>query len=119
MFLKSISDQTDICHAHYFCPKTTASNDLLEAAGQRWKVEECCQRAKGEVGLAEHEVRNWQGWHRHIVLAMWALAILVLSQRQVKKTFSGELDGHLIVSLSVLEKRLLVAYLNLSPDHPS
>jgi len=25
----------------------------------------CLQRAKGEAGLADYEVRTWQGWHHH------------------------------------------------------
>jgi len=33
--------------------------------------------AKQEVGLDDYEVRSWQGWYRHITLAMLALAFLV------------------------------------------
>jgi SRSO17 transposase len=39
-------------------------------------VEECFEAAKQEVGLADYEVRSWRGWHRHVTLAMLALALL-------------------------------------------
>ncbi|MER7000708.1 hypothetical protein [Streptomyces sp. NPDC000410] len=45
-------------------------------AGVRWSVEECFQAAKGQVGLDHYQVRNWTSWHRHITLAMLALAFL-------------------------------------------
>lgn len=85
LFRRSLEDENDISYAHYFCPRSVSSDDLCAAVGQRWKIEECFQRAKGEVGLAEYEVRNWQGWHRHTALAMWALTILEFSRQQVKK----------------------------------
>ncbi len=47
-------------------------------AGARWCVEECFQAAKGQVGLDHYQVRHWTAWHRHITLAMLALAFLVV-----------------------------------------
>jgi hypothetical protein len=32
--------------------------------------------AKGQVGLDHYQVRHWASWHRHITLAMLALAFL-------------------------------------------
>ena len=37
---------------------------MAEVAGTRWSIEECFERAKGEVGLDHYEVRRWEGWHR-------------------------------------------------------
>jgi len=48
----------------------------VRAAGSRWQVEEAIELAKEQVGLDEYEVRHWQGWYRHITLAMFALAFL-------------------------------------------
>src|SRR5919197_5882106 len=45
---------------------------------QRWAVEEGFQAAKGQVGLDHYQVRGWTGWHRHITLAMLALAFLAV-----------------------------------------
>ena len=46
-------------------------------AGARWGIEECFEAAKGEVGLDQYEVRLFDGWYRHITLAMFAHAYLV------------------------------------------
>jgi hypothetical protein len=43
----------------------------------RWAVEEGFQAAKGQVGLDHYQVRTWTGWHRHVTLAMLALAFLM------------------------------------------
>ncbi|MEV5706542.1 IS701 family transposase [Actinoallomurus sp. NPDC052274] len=49
---------------------------LVKIAGIRWAVEESFQAAKGQVGLDHYQVRGWTAWHRHITLAMLALALL-------------------------------------------
>ncbi len=64
--------------AFYLCwsPTTVTLAELVRVAGVRWSVEECFQAAKGQVGLDHYQVRNWTAWHRHITLAMLALAFL-------------------------------------------
>ena len=66
--------------AYYLCrgPAATPWRDLARVAGARWAVEECFERAKGECGLDEYEVRSWTGWHRHVTLSMFALALLTV-----------------------------------------
>jgi SRSO17 transposase len=49
---------------------------LIRVAGSRWAIEECFQAAKNEVGLDQYQVRRYDGWHRHITLAMLAAAYL-------------------------------------------
>ena len=48
-------------------------------AGQRWRIEESFQAAKGLVGLDQHQVRRWTSWHRWTTLAMLAHAFLALA----------------------------------------
>jgi SRSO17 transposase len=64
--------------AFYLCwsPATVTLAELVRVAGVRWSVEECFQAAKGQVGLDHYQVRHWTSWHRHITLAMLALAFL-------------------------------------------
>ncbi|SOR76590.1 FOG: Transposase [Streptomyces chartreusis NRRL 3882] len=64
--------------AFYLCwsPTEVTLAELVRVAGVRWSVEECFQAAKGQVGLDHYQVRNWTSWHRHITLAMLALAFL-------------------------------------------
>lgn len=64
--------------AFYLCwsPAPATLAELVRVAGVRWSIEECFQAAKGQVGLDHYQVRNWTSWHRHITLAMLALAFL-------------------------------------------
>jgi SRSO17 transposase len=59
-----------------FAPVGTTLQEMVEAFGARWTVEQCFEEGKGEVGLDEYEVRSWHGWFRHITLSMLALAFL-------------------------------------------
>ncbi|MFI6851076.1 hypothetical protein [Streptomyces sp. NPDC050416] len=64
--------------AFYLCwsPTEATLAELVRVAGTRWSVEECFQAAKSQVGLDHYQVRHWTLWHRHITLAMFALAFL-------------------------------------------
>ncbi len=59
-------------------PVGTTLEELARVAGTRWAIEECFEEAKGQVGLDQYEVRRWDGWHRHITLAMLAHAYLAV-----------------------------------------
>ena len=59
-----------------FAPLETAIQKFIEVAGTRWTVETCFKESKSEVGLAEYEVRSFEGWYKHITLALIAIAIL-------------------------------------------
>jgi SRSO17 transposase len=73
---RPIADPADLAYFVVFAPAGLRLLDLARAAGRRWLVEECFEAAKQEVGLADYEVRSWHGWHRHVTLAMLALAFL-------------------------------------------
>lgn len=59
-------------------PSDTPLAQLARVGAMRWCIETDLQTAKGEAGLDEYEVRSWQGWHHHIVLAMLAVAFLLV-----------------------------------------
>ena len=50
--------------------------ELVRIAGCRWAIESGFEQAKQEVGLDDYEVRSWDGWHRHMTLALLAHAFL-------------------------------------------
>lgn len=77
---RSLSDG-DLAYFLVFAPLGTRLESLVRVAGSRWKVEECFQLAKGEVGLDQYEVRHWTGWYRHITLSMLALTFLTILRR--------------------------------------
>ena len=60
-------------------------NGLGETGEGGWDpvgIEECFEEAKGQVGLDQYEVRRWDGWYRHITLAMLAQAYLSVIKHQ-------------------------------------
>jgi SRSO17 transposase len=62
-----------------YAPVGTPSAEVVRAAGARWTIEDTFKQAKGLVGLDQYEVRSWQGWYRHITLALLALAVLTIA----------------------------------------
>ena len=75
---RSLSDPTEV--AYFACggPPETTVQQLVAVAGARWAVEDLFELAKGDCGLDEYEVRSWVGWHRHITLSLYALAVLAV-----------------------------------------
>jgi SRSO17 transposase len=75
---RSRHDPTDLAYYVVFAPAGTSLRTLARVAGQRWRMEQSLELAKGEVGLDHYEVRRWDGWYRHMTLAMFALAYLAV-----------------------------------------
>lgn len=66
----------EMAYVLVFAPTGTSLEEMVEAFGARWTVEQCFEEGKGEVGLDEYEVRSWHGWYRHVTLSMLAMAFL-------------------------------------------
>ena len=79
---RSISKPGEFAYYVCFGPAETTLAELVRVAGTRWAIEECFEEAKGEVGLDQYEVRRWDGWYRHITLAMLAHAYLAVIRHQ-------------------------------------
>jgi SRSO17 transposase len=86
---RSLADPSERSAFRAFAPADTPLEALVQAAGRRWGIECAFEQAKGEVGLDQYEVRSWQGWHRHVTLAMAALAYLAVVR-------AGELDARAV-----------------------
>ena len=75
---RSIAQPEELAWYVCFGPAETSLAELVRVAGIRWTIEECFEEAKGQVGLDQYEVRKWEGWYRHITLAMLAHAYLAV-----------------------------------------
>ena len=49
------------------------------------RIEECLRRAKGEAGLAQYQVRTWNGWHHHQTLTLLATWFLTQEKQRGEK----------------------------------
>jgi SRSO17 transposase len=56
------------------------------------RVEECIKQAKSEAGLADYQVRTWEGWHHHMCLSLLATWFLNEEARRGKNPDAGA-DG--------------------------
>ena len=83
---RSLSDPTELAYYRVFAPADTPLEEAVRAAGSRWSIEEGFERAKGEVGLDQYEVRRWDAWHRHITLALLAHAYLEVTRLAATET---------------------------------
>ena len=86
---RSLDDPSDLAYYVVFGPTGTTLATLVRVAGTRWAVEQGFELAKGEVGLDHYEVRRWDGWYRHITLALLAQAFLTVVRARV----AGEEKG--------------------------
>jgi SRSO17 transposase len=64
-------------------PEGTTLEKFVQIHARRHGIEELLQRGKGEVGLADYEVRGWVGWHHHMTLSFLALWFLTLETERV------------------------------------
>jgi len=90
---RSVSDPTEV--AYFACggPPATALDDLVRVAGARWAIEDLFELAKGDCGLDEYEVRSWVGWHRHVTLSLFALAVVAVIRSRAAES-SRKKGGH-------------------------
>jgi hypothetical protein len=63
---------------------------LVHVAGMRWSIEEQFQAAKSQAGLDHYQVRTWTAWHRHVTLAMLALAFLMAAAATAAPAMSAD-----------------------------
>ena len=79
-------------HDYYLsnAPHDTPLAEFARVAKAAHRIEECLDRAKGEAGLADYEVRTWRGWHHHQTLSLLATWFLTQETRRGKKIHSGD-----------------------------
>ena len=72
----------------YYLSNAAAETPLLEfgrVAKAAHQIEASLKRAKSEAGLAEYQVRTWEGWHHHQTLSLMATWFLTQETRRGKK----------------------------------
>jgi SRSO17 transposase len=104
----------ELAYLRCYSPRPVTLHALVSVAGQRWRIEETFQAAKGLTGLDQHQVRRWTSWHRWTTLAMLAhafLAVATATERDNQPTPVG------LITLTVNEFRRLFDALLLTTRH--
>jgi SRSO17 transposase len=65
---------------------TTPLEEFARVFKAEHRIEECLKRAKSEAGLADYQVRTWEGWHHHQALSLVATWFLTQETRRGKNT---------------------------------
>jgi SRSO17 transposase len=73
-------------------PLTTPLAEYARVFKAEHRIEDCLRRAKSEAGLADYQVRTWEGWHHHQTLALLATWFLTQEARRGKNPDPGA-DG--------------------------
>jgi SRSO17 transposase len=73
-------------------PLETSLEEFARVFKAEHRIEECLQRAKSEAGLADYQVRTWEGWHHHQALSLLATWFLTEETRRGKKIYAS-VDG--------------------------
>jgi hypothetical protein len=80
--------QADATYKHDYYLSNAADDvplaEFARVAKAAHRIEECFERAKGEAGLADYQVRNWIPWHHHQTLSLLAAWFLNKETRQGK-----------------------------------
>ena len=77
---RSLAPQAEIAYFRVYGLHDTPLAALALVIGMRWRIEQCIEEGKGEVGMDQYEVRGWVPWHRFITLAMLAHAFLAVTR---------------------------------------
>src|SRR5690349_7078279 len=104
----------ELAYLRCYSPRPTTLHTLVRVAGQRWRIEESFQAAKGLTGLDQHQVRRWTSWHRWTTLAMLAHAFLAVATAVERDTTPTPAD---LITLTVNEFRRLFDALLLAAKH--
>jgi SRSO17 transposase len=73
---RCVDDAHEKAYYFVFGPPGTTLQEMVEAIGARWRVEEDFENTK-DMGLDQYEIRSWTAWYRHITLVLLAYAFLV------------------------------------------
>jgi SRSO17 transposase len=73
-------------HDYYLsnCAADVPPEELVRVSKAAHRIEGCFERAKGEAGLGDYQVRNWIAWHHHQTLSLLAAWFLNQEARRGK-----------------------------------
>jgi SRSO17 transposase len=104
----------ELAYLRCYSPHPVPLSTLVWVAGQRWRIEESFQAAKGLTGLDQHQVRRWTSWHRWTTLAMLAHAFLAVATA-IERDHAPAPTG--LIELTINEFRRLFDALLLGAKH--
>jgi SRSO17 transposase len=90
---RSVERPAEVVYYLCFHSDALARKDIVRTADTRPAVEACFRAAKVQCGLDHYQVRRWEGWYRHVTLAMLAyafVAVTAASRERVDPNLNGD-----------------------------
>lgn len=87
MFRRSLEKNPEIKYYVSNADEHTPLESMALVSGQRHRVEEYFEEAKGELGMADYEARGWPSWHHHMSLVALAHLFVTLTKLDLKQDF--------------------------------
>jgi len=107
---REIESPREIKYSLSNAPEATTTERLAFQQGQRYWVEHTLRNAKSEVGMADYQLRLWQGWHHHMAMVMLAMLFMLEVRREHKEDLSLLSCHDVVEVLRVLLPRANVTY---------
>jgi hypothetical protein len=107
---REIGSPHEVKYSLSYAPEATTTDRLAFMQAQRYWVEHALRNAKSEVGMADYQLRLWQGWHHHMALVMLAMLFMFEVRREHKEDLSLLSCHDVVEVLRVLLPRANVTY---------
>ncbi|HLW00352.1 MAG TPA: IS701 family transposase [Ktedonobacterales bacterium] len=113
---RCVDDPSEKAYYFAYASLGTTLVELVQAIGQRWKIEECFETGKA-IGLEDYQVRCFTAWYRHVTLVMLVQACLAgicaAACREATKLLSSDEPPfpYTLLPLTIPEVRHLLASL--------
>jgi len=91
--LESNEIKYSLCNAS----EDTSFDKLAKMQSSRYWIERAFQDAKGNCGMADYMVRNWNAWHHHMALVMLTMLILLSYQIKLNRMYKISLCGVILI----------------------
>jgi hypothetical protein len=76
---RSVERPAEVVYFLCFHSDALARKDIVRTVDTRPAIAACVRAAKVTCGLDHYQVRKWEGWYRHVTLAMLAYAFVVVT----------------------------------------
>jgi len=93
LLISKDSESNEIKYSLCNASEDTPLDELAKMQSSRYWIERAFQDAKGNCGMAEYMVRNWNAWHHHMALVMLAMLILLSYQKKFNKMYKISIPG--------------------------
>ena len=77
LIIRKIDGEDEIKYQLSNAPINTTVEKLAQMSASRYWIERVFEDAKGELGMADYQVRSWLGWHHHMTMTFLSMLFML------------------------------------------